>query len=375
MTPRDYLGPPFLHGPYPTIVEEFPGEMEFTRLRMESPSKSRRTTPCTRPIMAVGVLLAAVYYLSPLLMHVRYQPQFPRMPAYCSAPVLPVSTGEEGVLPPGAPGARLRTVVVAIRHGDRSAIFSIPNASGNTRFDCSPPDGDAGRSWARLRNAFNVRSLRGRSPLDRTLRPALNPDGSCASGQLTPVGFTQHLALGRHLSQAFSTLLAEVVAAVDNGSSMEEQLFVRSTDYGRTQMSAAALLSGMLAPEGAFARTVRKRLPLTIWSEEHEERDVLHGVGLSSSSKVKGDGGGERERRGSCAAAAALAKRQLDRWPQDPAAQAQIRSVFGEAAVGMQTTHFADALCQCSPCPTPAHQLPPATTSRHQPPVATTSRH
>jgi len=268
--------------------------------------KCRRESPCTGVLMIFGAVAACLILASiPVRGPVRGGTETP-LPEYCSAG----ATGTEGIIPGWPEGFALRAAVVTIRHGDRSAIFAMPGANATPRWQCDVPTGEAGRAWARLPNVFGVYAVRGGHLLNRQLHSKLAPEGHCAPGQLTPTGFEQHHSLGRHLSRAYRALVDEMARAVANGSSVEAQLYTRSTDYTRTQMSAAALVSGLLMPAGLVPRTLRRehQLPLRIWSErnrarasrctprglpserprseESEADDFLHGVGLSSSSKV-----------------------------------------------------------------------------------------
>jgi hypothetical protein len=70
--------------------------------------------------------------------------------------------------------------------------------------------------------------------------------GSCGSLFLTPRGYTQHIANGQALRQAY------VQGAGGNGSllpsdwrTQADAFYVRSTDIPRTRLSAMALMEGM----------------------------------------------------------------------------------------------------------------------------------
>ena len=132
-------------------------------------------------------------------------------------------------------------------------------------------------------------------PLERSLLPQTltGGHGHCAPGQLTPRGFAQHVALGRHLGRSFAPLLRSIGA--DHRSNLSHpRMYVRSTDYTRTQMSAAALLYGLLPPNLRPPALP----PAIIVTQPQEALETMHGVGLASSSKVGAqDGGGELFRR------------------------------------------------------------------------------
>lgn len=282
--------------------------------------------------------------------------RWPAQPSYCSAP----TSGSEG-RPPRLAGRHgnfeLFAVGIVIRHGDRSAIHSLPAAPAThaaPRWRCTPPAGhEAERLWPQLSSSFVVRSLRYNARLARSLEPLLAPDGvSCEPGQLTPRGFEQHLHIGRHLATRYGPLLDELaqLAAQPHvrGANSSSIVFARSTDYRRTLLSAAGLLLGLLGGTPSLAPTALR--PLDLHTEEDELKDVMHGVGLASSSK----GGGERVRRGNCPAAAEAAAAQLRTWLPDRGAWAKVVKMFGP---GVSTTGVADATYARA-----CHRMPPPCT-------------
>jgi hypothetical protein len=148
---------------------------------------------------------------------------------YCTS----ADYGVEGVLPESnkrAPTVTLKHVVLNIRHGDRSPLFSIPNMI--------PVDGSVTKGLSSNNIApyvpgltsFTLQPLEDYEhvfldPLNITLLD-LNAQRHIAPGQLTPHGFEQHIKLGRHLKLAYKPLFEHITSP--------EQIFVRSTNFERT---------------------------------------------------------------------------------------------------------------------------------------------
>jgi hypothetical protein len=288
---------------------------------------------------------------------------WPPLPKYCN---IEPPDGAEGTLPKSVQRHFTMTAAaIVIRHGDRSPIHILPSNHSTAAWRCVPrPESEAfaHRNWPMTKNsraAFSVRSLRGGVPLTRSLDSALESDGeTCLPGQLTPRGVEQHLRLGQHLALALAPLLTLLVANVSAGSALP--MYVRSTDYTRTLLSAASLVSGMLQPH----KLPSASSPLVLHVEDEEARDVMHGVGLSSSSagssKRSATHEAESERAGACAKATQLAKAQIAKWTPDVDAWARLSAMYGEGIyTKLMTTGAADALfaraCHAMPPPCSPH--------------------
>lgn len=189
---------------------------------------------------------------------------------YCSAPF----TGAEGRRPHKE--ARLRALALVIRHGDRSAIHQYANASGQpAAWRCSPPSHESmRREWLSISSAFTSRRVKDGKALERTFLPTTQADGvTCEPGQLTPKGFEQHVRLGRHLASAYGDFLGELAEQAANASpAASPPVYARSTDYSRTLLSAAGLLSGLLRRHPPLRPSAAR--PFSIVTEDDEGQDV-----------------------------------------------------------------------------------------------------
>ena len=164
----------------------------------------------------------------------------PRLKNYCS--VHPYKEDKEGKFE-GSDKWRLNHIVVNIRHGDRSAIHSMPNSYNKLRqYEHSSPhylDPRAVNYIPRF-SSFQL------APITSGLLPdALNEtvvfrnsDYLLSPGLLTTRGFMQHVELGEIFAKAYPNLLKEIETPKD--------IYVRSTNYERTIQSALAFLTSML---------------------------------------------------------------------------------------------------------------------------------
>jgi hypothetical protein len=300
---------------------------------------------------------------------------FQRTHDYCEPPV---DSGEEGQ--PQRSGLVLKGVVLAVRHGDRSAIHAVPGASTDAvqAFECAPPDGATAKLWARLEKQFTVVSSQDGRPLRRRIRPQLlkRAEGKpphrptlqrvqqpCAPGQLTPKGFAQHTALGRHLARAYAPLLSQLNprGGGGGGGGGGSPLYVRSTDYTRTIGSVAALLAALL-PQQWWERGVggaETAGGVRIEVNEDERHEIMHGISQHTSSngthRAGGTGSSHADRGGPCPRASELARSQAAAWRRPAAIYDELAAVLcpsngafcseaTRAAVAAEPiTHYADA--------------------------------
>ncbi|KAJ9455928.1 hypothetical protein DIPPA_22729 [Diplonema papillatum] len=255
-----------------------------------------------------------------------------RTERYCNyrndgAPVM----GDEGMFGEKYPSATLVGLTIAIRHGDRSAVHALPGTLSVPRYKCS-----AAPDWP---ERLHLVSEKARSPITRPTSPEVGPDDICAKGQLTEAGSRQLSRLGSYIYAAYSERLDLT------------RFYARSTDYRRTILSAAAFLNTLSARDGS-----RQNLALHVF--EREEDEVMHGVGLRSSSagaNAHNLTSGEKIIAGGCARAVHLASRQVADLRKPAHLKQQLAALFGSAAAEMPITDLGDALhagaCHGHPLP------------------------
>lgn len=246
---------------------------------------------------------------------------------YCNSPV---SEGTEGL--PSRMGMELRAVVLTIRHGDRSPLKAVPEALPSSgRFSCAA--GDLETTWSELPRRFQIVAATTGAPFDRKISPKLRPGGAdeeCDLGQLTARGFRQHLWLGSHLAKAYRGLLE----ALANGGGAGGALYIRSTDYRRTQASAAALLTKMLP----WPLWNESALPIAIAVHENGGEEVMQPKSVQKR----------------CPASARLDMAQKALWRNPEAEFLRIRDLLGEEAYQMSLNDLVDKLSVAA-----CHGLPP----------------
>lgn len=133
-------------------------------------------------------------------------------------------------------GLEITNLVVTIRHGDRSAIHTLPNATMKL-----PPNGlvePAVKNFTKFLNNLQLNIIGGGEvkneekgeDLSRAIDPKIifqKSDFTLPQGQLTSRGFAQHLELGQVLSRAYGKSYLQQVSDVNS-------VYVRSTNYART---------------------------------------------------------------------------------------------------------------------------------------------
>jgi hypothetical protein len=288
-------------------------------------------------------------------------------------------------------------LLMTVRHGDRSAIHSMPNSLGSEdaeEANARPlepwqysTDGlnhpVHGNEFIDLRALHHVPSLtkfelvsiepeeheheehshrdnneahadpeaeHQELPPVRPLPPALDPesifnvpDYDLAPGQLTSRGFMQEVNLGHYLSRQYSSYLEGRVQHPTN-------VYVRTTNYPRTIQSVAGLLLGLLPDIGGPDH------PIKLLSYVAETSEVMHGIGLRLSSKgVSKASPGDKETAGGCPKSVTFAKEQKRSYKLDSRVADTIDELFGTRASTRFVTDLADAslpaVCHNRPLP------------------------
>ncbi|XP_067417720.1 prostatic acid phosphatase-like [Emydura macquarii macquarii] len=122
---------------------------------------------------------------------------------------------------------KLKFVIVIFRHGDRTPVENFPTALHNES------------NW---------------------------PQGF---GQLTTIGMQQQYELGQYMRKRYSNFL--------NATYNRHEIFIQSTDYDRTIMSAQAHLTGLFPPMGSQIWNPRIRWqPIPVHTLPHPQDHMLH---------------------------------------------------------------------------------------------------
>ena len=161
---------------------------------------------------------------------------------YCNKPSQLHSTNgrsSEGTLAFGGDSLyKLMQVYVLTRHGDRMPTYTFPELFPYLHLNCTSKDASM-FSWDQM-NDFQRDSLTGSQHVDQLSDP--ERDSKCDAGMLTVEGHRQLYILGSHFKDTYSRWFEQPAQPTD----WKSHLFVHSTDYQRTQHSAASFLLGFL---------------------------------------------------------------------------------------------------------------------------------
>ena len=138
----------------------------------------------------------------------------------------------------------LEMVQMVIRHGDRSPAMFVPNIDQRKYdYDCSFNTGDPNHK--QLFEDFKEVSdffIQHEFVKGVITSQYLIPSGKkCQFGQLSQIGFLQHLELGKRMREAYSDLIDDKITS--------SNFHVRSTERSRCIQSGAAFLFGLLTKD------------------------------------------------------------------------------------------------------------------------------
>ena len=176
-----------------------------------------------------------------------------RLERYCHQSLLDKArstSGLEGRLESGSDELELMYVHIVARHGDRSPASGFTVGYPEMFYECGLKGMEGLANWG-----YDVwTGLNDFPPLAplgkvRNEKLQLHPgkqSHKCKVGELTYLGFLQHLNLGSLMQLKYSQLL--------DGVNIKDELFVQSTDYRRTIRSAGAFLLGFLPDDENIRR-------------------------------------------------------------------------------------------------------------------------
>eukprot|EP00605_Chrysophyceae_sp_TOSAG23-4_P002653 GSChrysophyteH1.ASY1.ANO1.2929.1 assembled CDS len=191
-------------------------------------------------------------------------------------------------------GFTLSRLVLAIRHGDRSSIHTMPGAY---KRQYEPPSSNVNADAPRSEGTLELNH-------PRSLPPALDPeqifavdDKELPPGQLTSRGFMQHIDLGAALAIQYKSFLKSYITNT-------HALKIRSTNYARTLQSVAALLMTLLPDLGSPST------PLMIEVHGDDANEVMHGIAAR------------------CTGAFVSARKQKSSYELDPRVRSRLVGLF-----------------------------------------------
>ena len=141
---------------------------------------------------------------------------------------------------------------VVARHGDRTPAIKMPNFGyPEVAYQCGLDAKQLSPNWGQKRDLWlGLGDFPPLTPLGNVRNAKLklhsgSPDEPCQIGDLTSLGYLQHLNLGYLMQSRYVNLFP--------GLEIKDQVYVQSTDYRRTIRSAGAFLLGFI-PDGRRLR-------------------------------------------------------------------------------------------------------------------------
>lgn len=139
------------------------------------------------------------------------------------------------------PTYSLNSIVVVVRHGDRSPIYTLPNHSVLEKLSCKLADDKSTQSQTFLKFISLVQSRLNKQDIRwQYLYPR---SAKCVAGQLTSRGFQQMIDLGKTLRRTY----VDSKNILQTSSDLSSNVYVRVTEYARTFQSAVGFLYGFLS--------------------------------------------------------------------------------------------------------------------------------
>ena len=271
-------------------------------------------------VIGVSIILLLIFYVSrssPVPAGLA-TPEFTWRSEYYCKRTKP--TGEEGE---HINGMKLLGVTLFMRHGDRSAIHSVPGSTAIPEYNCSNLP-----QWDHRIKAYSEEDGRLLSDKEESFK-VTKPDGlHCNPGQLTLNGIQQLNQIGSYLRSRYHSRIPTV------GSN----IYSRSTDYARTLNSAAAFLSEFSeSSEG-----------IKIHVHDKESDESMHGVGVratsAGSNQPNRPSTGEQVILGGCNTAVQLSEAQRKTYRKPGHLAQDIAILFGTQAAEKPTTDLADSI-------------------------------
>jgi hypothetical protein len=249
-------------------------------------------------------------------------------------------------------GLDLASLVIAIRHGDRSAIHVLPNSTMKIPDTVlvAPLSRDFTPFFSNLQlniiEETNSPSQHKGDDLTKALDSRIvfqRSDMTLPQGQLTSRGFAQHLELGQILYDAYGKAYLQTMLEAD-------QVYVRSTNYARTIQSVSALL--MTAVPHLVQKAQGKKIAINTYADENKE--IMHGLGIRSSSHgIQNPGQASIESHGSCPHAVTATRLERDHFSVTESVMQPIWALFGEKAKVLYPPEVVD-----TSIPSYCHQRP-----------------
>jgi len=151
--------------------------------------------------------------------------------------------------------AELIKVQVITRHGDRTPLVTLDNF--DEKWEC---DDARSLSFTKRGGAQSSALTENYYEIPRSYPFNVLWKGSCDAGQLTAKGSRQHYELGKTLREIYVDRLGFLPKVVQTPEEGRQAVYVRSTDYKRTQDSARFLLSGLYPASTTLTKTPAFRL-------------------------------------------------------------------------------------------------------------------